>query len=182
MTTAGGSWVRGRVLPCASAVQSCLAVQEEHHFLRIAAAAPPPARVGCLVDVDCASALELSEDEAAALGQALGQRPVFVAGRLFTYAAVWHDRLQPPAFVARWLHDGYSEYLQAQVPFVVKANAPFCKGNEPFVTKEVQDLLQCGAVEDITALGHDRGSCGLCAATAVRAGWHQERQALLGGI
>ena len=88
--------------------------------------------------------------------QCLHQPAVFQDGRLISHSKAWLRHLKPSRQVQRWLLDGYSEYLQPLPKSLIQQdNQASCLFLEALVTREVQALLACGAVEDVTAVRDD---------------------------
>ena len=128
----------------------------ERTFLQAAIAMQPPALQAQLRHMEPQPASCLSPAAAEHLRQHLGQPAVFTAGRLFDRRAVWLSQLDPPAYVRRWLADGYSEYLVRPVAYVCKPNSPSTQRHAAFVTEQVQELLANQSVADVTHLQHAR--------------------------
>lgn len=90
--------------------------------------------------------------------QMLEQPEDFQAGQLFAHAQTWLEKLNPSAQVRRWLLDGYSEFLQPLPAAAIwKPNSPSCFKHEAFVDREVQALLACQGIEDVTSVQQDFG-------------------------
>ena len=136
-----------------------LSADSEAAFLRAAISLQPPSRQSHMAQLTPQPAACLEPEAALQLQHSLGQPSVFTAGRLFDRRSVWLSELDPPAYVRRWLTDGYSEYLPRPVSFVQRQNNSSTQQHIPFVTEQVHELHTIGAVEDITALQHDRAQC-----------------------
>ena len=130
--------------------------QSECDFLQRAISMQPPALQQNIVQAQPQPARPLPPDQAAQLQASLGQSEHFVAGQLFQKAAVWLAELNPPAYVQRWLSDGYSEYFPRPVPYISRANHPSTMVHSQFVTDQVQELMSTQAVEDVTLVQADR--------------------------
>ena len=132
-----------------------LSFQSECAFLEAAAATRPPAVLQHFPMDGFPAASLLSSADQDAMKLTLGQQE-FVAGQLFSHADAWFEHLQPSSFVRRWLLDGYSEFLHSLPQTAIRqSNSPSCAKHEAFVEQEVQALLACSAVEDVTAVQHD---------------------------
>ena len=136
-----------------------LSADTEAAFLRAAISLQPPAHQSHMARLAPQPATCLKPAAALQLQHSLGQPSVFTAGRLFAKSSVWLSELDPPAYVRRWLADGYSEYLPKPVSFVHRHNNSSTQQHIPFVTEQVHELHTIGAVEDITALQQDRAEC-----------------------
>ena len=142
--------------PGTDAVVDFSSPQSQCDFLRTAISMQPPPSRQSILDCDPLPAKILPPHEAQQLQQRLGQPPDFVAGCLFQHAPAWHADLQVPAYVSRWMRDGYSEYFPRPVPFTIKPNHPSAHQHAGFVTDQVQDLQRIQAIEDVTSRCHDR--------------------------
>lgn len=141
------------------ALEESFSFDSECQFLEEAiAAGVPPSQQQMNVADDIQLASKLTAEEAEQMRQMLGQPSEFVAGQLFSHAKAWLDELQPSSHVKRWLLDGYSEFLHTMPSSPIrKPNSPSCIKHEAFVEQEVQALLACQGVEDVTAVQHDFG-------------------------
>ena len=142
--------------PGSTAVADFMLAESERAFLRTAIDMPPPAPQTHLSQLAPQAAALLSPAAAEQLRQALGQPQEFTAGRLFDKREAWLQELDPPAYVQRWLSDGYSEYLPRPVQYVHKHNSSTTAEHASFVTEQVQELVSIQAVQDVTALRHIR--------------------------
>ena len=142
-------------VPGSADIPDFASAASERAFLRAALATQPPPSQSSIRDLHPQPAAALPPAVAEAYRQRLGQPEVFTAGRLFASRDIWLAELDPPAYVRRWLSDGYSEFFPKPVAYVRKLNNPSTAQHAPFVTQQVQDLLSIGAVEDVTALQHD---------------------------
>jgi hypothetical protein len=76
--------------------------------------------------------------------------PSFRAGLGFQAREAWLELVGQNEVLQRWVNDGYSEYVQQIVPEMRRANNPNTAGEVEFVQGEVEGLLECGAVVDVT--------------------------------
>ena len=139
-----------------AAFEDTLSFQSECAFLSAAADTPPPPVLQELHAEATPAATLLSAQDQEATRLSLGQQQDFRAGQLFSHADAWFTHLQPSSFVRRWLLDGYSEFLHTLPQAAIRqGNSPSCFKHEAFVDREVQALLACSAIEDVTTVQHD---------------------------
>ena len=143
-------------IPGSVEVPDFASAESEQTFLQAAIAMQPPALQSQLRQMDPQPAACLSPAAAEQFRQHLGQPAVFTAGRLFDRRDAWLSELDPPAYVRRWLADGYSEYLPQPVTWVCKPNNPSTQRHEAFVTEQLQELVTNQSVVDVTHMQHDR--------------------------
>ena len=129
--------------------------QSECDFLQAAIDIPPPAHISRLQPAAVPAAVVLTSAELTDMQVYLGQPDTFVAGKLFCQADSWLSKLELSSHVKRWVLDGYSEYLHTLPSAIWKQNSPSCQKHAGFVSQEVQALLACQAVEDVTSVQQD---------------------------
>ena len=136
-----------------------LSADSEVAFLRAAIATSPPTAQSHIHQLSPQPATPLSPQAAQELQQSVGYPQIFEAVHLFDNPHLWLSELDPPAYVRRWLLDGYSEFFPRPVQYVWKPNHSSTDAHTPFVTTQVQELLSTQAVEDITPLQFDPHQC-----------------------